>query len=153
MSEYRIESRIQVRAPASIIWEALADSRRWPTWSPNDAASLEKEGTPVPDGVGAVRVMRTGKITVREKVVGFEPERRLAYQLVSGLPVKDYVAEVLLAPKGGDQGTTEVVWRATFKPQLPLTGKWARRRLQEVLDQWSAALARHAERVAAEATT
>jgi uncharacterized protein YndB with AHSA1/START domain len=153
MSEYRIESRIHVRAPASIIWEALADARRWPTWSPNDTATLEREGDPAPDGVGAIRVMRTGKITVRERVVAFEPEKRLAYQLLSGLPVKDYQAEVVLTPQGGDKGTTELVWRATFKPQLPLTGKWAKRRLQETLDQWSAALARHAERAATEAST
>jgi uncharacterized protein YndB with AHSA1/START domain len=148
MSNYHIESRLQVQAPAAIIWEALADARTWPRWSPNDAAYLEREGVPAPDGVGARRVFRTGKITVREEVVGFEPERRLAYRLLSGLPVKDYEAEVLLTPREG-KDATELVWQATFQPKFPLTGNWARRRLQETIDQWANALKRHAEREAA----
>jgi hypothetical protein len=145
MSQHHIESRFQVRAPAAVIWKALADSSSWPTWSPNDEVTIEKPGVPAPDGVGAVRKLRTGKIKVTEEITVFEPERRVGYRLVKGLPVKDYRADVVLSRRG--DGSTDLVWSADFKGVWG-NGKWAQRKLQQVLDEWGGALARHAEKVA-----
>lgn len=148
MSTYHVESKFEIRAPAAVIWEALVDARSWPTWAPNDDASLEREGDPAPNGMGAVRVFRTGKVTVREKVVRYEPETRFSYQLLSGLPVKDYTGDVILTSHD-DRGVTELLWQADWKGKFPYPGTLVRRRLQEVLDEWGTALKRHAERAAA----
>src|SRR5262249_57787797 len=60
------------KAPASVAWDLVADAVHWPTWAPNDEASLEREGAPTRDGLGAIRVFRTGRYVLREEVVGFD---------------------------------------------------------------------------------
>jgi uncharacterized protein YndB with AHSA1/START domain len=144
-----VEARFEVKAPAGVIWAALADSRSWPTWSRNDSTALVREGVPAPDGVGAIRIFRTGRITVREEIVAFEPERRVAYRLLAGLPVEDYEGEVTLTPSPDQSGVTVLVWGSTWRPRYPLTGWALRLGIQQVVNRWSADLARHAEAVAA----
>jgi uncharacterized protein YndB with AHSA1/START domain len=143
-----VEARIEVKAPAGVIWAALADSRSWPTWSRNDSAELVREGDPAPDGVGAIRIFRTGRITVREEIVAFEPERRVVYKLLAGLPARDYEGEVTLTPSAGDPDVTVLVWGSTWRPRYPLSGWALRLGFQQVVNRWSADLARHAEAAA-----
>ena len=144
-----VEATFTVQAPAAVIWGPLADSRGWPAWSPNDAAELVQEGDPAPDGVGAIRVFRTGPIKVREEIVAFEPERRVVYRLLSGLPVRDYTGEVTLTPSAEDPAVTVLVWESTWRPRYPLTGWALRLGFQRIVQQWGGALARHAEGLAA----
>ena len=55
------------------------------------------------------------------RVTAFEPPSRLAYKLLSGLPVVDYVANVTLAPL--PSGGTRIVWSSTFDGRWPLQGR------------------------------
>jgi uncharacterized protein YndB with AHSA1/START domain len=82
----KIEVSAHSSAPVERVWALLADARGWPEWTPFDAAELEREGSPVADGVGAIRRFTNGKTVTRECVVAFEPPHWLAYQLLSGLP-------------------------------------------------------------------
>jgi uncharacterized protein YndB with AHSA1/START domain len=148
MREHHLEARFVANAPAEVIWEALADTVSWPTWSPTDSADLEREGWPERESVGAVRVFRTGRFTVREQVVEFQRNRRLVYRMLSGMPVRDYVAEVSLTP-GSDRPATDLVWRSNWRPLIPGTAILLRPLLQGILDRWGAALVAHAERVSA----
>ena len=148
MKEDGVEARFMVKAPAAVIWAALADSRGWPAWSPNDSAEIVREGDPDPDGVGCIRIFRTGRVTVKEEITAFEPERRVAYRLLSGIPVRDYVGEVTLAPGADHPGVTQLVWRSSWRPKYPLTRGALRRGFQDVVDRWGAALVTHAETVA-----
>lgn len=106
-------------APPDAVFAVVADAVRWPEWGPMDEATLEEEGTPAPDGIGALRRFRTGRTTSRERVVAYEPGHRFSYELVSGLPLRDYRADVDLAPTDG--GTT-ITWHSTFRPKVPGTG-------------------------------
>jgi uncharacterized protein YndB with AHSA1/START domain len=148
MNEDSVEARFMVRAPAAVIWAALADSRGWPAWSPNDSAEIVREGDPVPDGVGCIRIFRTGRVTVKEEITAFEPEGRVAYRLLSGIPVRDYTGEVTLTPDPDDPAVTGLVWRSSWRPKYPLTRGALRRGFRDVVDRWGAALVTHAETVA-----
>ena len=59
------------------MWEVLADGARWSEWGPWNESSLEREGTPPPDGVGAVRRLLAERrflgrpVVNREEVVVF----------------------------------------------------------------------------------
>ena len=75
------------------VWALLADVGSWPTWAPFDDAQVESG-----QGVGEIRRFRSGRVTSRERVVALEPPRRFAYEFLSGLPIRDYQAEVTLAP-------------------------------------------------------
>jgi uncharacterized protein YndB with AHSA1/START domain len=124
-------------APPERVWALLADARSWPRWAPFDEATVE-EGR----GVGELLRFRTGRRTTRERVTGFEPPHRLAYELVSGIPIRDYRAEVTLTPDGAG---TAIRWHSRFEPKIPGTGGLVRRPLQRFIEETVEGLAREAE--------
>jgi uncharacterized protein YndB with AHSA1/START domain len=133
---------VQTTASREAVWALLADARGWSRWAPFRTSVLEREGSPVPDGVGALRRFGTGLVVSREEVVDFDPPGRLVYELRSGLPLRDYRAEVTLTPAGAG---TEIAWRARFRPRIPGTGWIFRLFLRRVIGDMATRLARHAE--------
>ena len=118
-----IDVTVRSPAPAPALYALLADGASWPTWSPIGSFELERPGGSEREGVGAVRVFRTdrltGRVTSREELVELVPDRRLSYVLLSGLPLRGYRADVDLTPNGAG---TEIRWRSTFRPKVPGTG-------------------------------
>jgi Polyketide cyclase / dehydrase and lipid transport len=141
MARQEISETAKTSAPADVVYAMLRDGSTWPRWSSIDAFELERPAADEPEGVGAVRVFRTGKYTMREQIVELRPERRFSYALLSGLPIRGYRADVDLEPNG--DGTT-ISWRSSFTPRLPGTGRLIRRRLAEVTAAFVADLARAA---------
>lgn len=131
MKLHRIEHHRRIAAPPAQVWALLADARGWPDWTPIDAAELERTGSPTDDGVGALRRFTTGRVTSREEVRIFEPERHLSYILLSGLPLRGYRADVTLRPT--DDGGTDVRWVSSFVAKVPGTGFIYRRELDRFL--------------------
>jgi uncharacterized protein YndB with AHSA1/START domain len=134
--EIRAESRSA--APPERVFELLANVSSWPSWADFESAEVEQGA-----GVGELRALRRGRRVTRERVTALEPPRRLAYELVSGLPLRDYSAEVRLDPDGDG---TRVTWRSTFRPQLPGTGWLIKRRLGAFVRDTADGVAREAER-------
>jgi hypothetical protein len=79
----------------------------------------------------------------RERVTVLEPPSRFGYELLSGLPIRDYRAEVTLAPAA--DGGTDIRWRSTFAALIPGTGWMMRRRLGRFIAETAQGLARAAE--------
>ena len=119
------------------VWAVLTDVRDWPRWSAFDEARVLSG-----EGVGQVHELRAGKVTGRERVTALEPPRRMAYELLAGLPLRDYRAEVVLEPTG--EGT-RIRWRADFRSKVPGTGWLAAKQLTPVLQALTTDLARAAE--------
>jgi uncharacterized protein YndB with AHSA1/START domain len=140
----RVHVAVRSAASPERVWAVLADARRWSEWAPFRTSVLEREGAPDADGVGALRRFGTGPVMSREEVVAFEPPHRLAYELRSGLPLRDYHAEVTLTP--WPEGGTEIAWRSRFTPRIPGTGPLFRGLLQRILTDVATRLARRAER-------
>jgi len=130
MGTITVEATAHTSAPPSVLWDTVADARSWPTWSIQDEASLEREGSPSADGLGAIRNFRTGRVKVREEVVRFDEPHHFGYRLLSGLPVKDYVAHIDLDPDGDG---SRITWGASFRSAVPGLGWLLRRKLQEVM--------------------
>jgi uncharacterized protein YndB with AHSA1/START domain len=121
-----IEHDMTANAPPATVFALLADGSTWPMWSPIDSFELVRKGVGEPEGVGAVRLFRTGRIQSRERVVTVTPNETFSYELISGLAVRDYKAVVRLLPSG--EGTS-IHWRSTFRPKVPGTGWIYRRQL------------------------
>ncbi len=109
-------------APPSAVFELLADGAGWSRWARPLVfrSAWEQEGTPAPGGVGAVRRLGRAPLSTREEVVEYVPDRRHAYRIRSGLPVRDYLGTVDLSPVDG--GGTEIVWQGSFVALVPGTG-------------------------------
>jgi Polyketide cyclase / dehydrase and lipid transport len=119
MEPKRIDVTVESQAEARAIYDLLVDGHSWPRWSRFESFELARPGDDGPSSVGAVRIFRMGRITSRERIVELIPGRRYSYAYLSGLPVRDYRADVDLEPS--PSGTT-IHWRSAFRPKIPGTG-------------------------------
>jgi hypothetical protein len=107
-------------APRSAVWARLADLDSWDQWGPWTKTTSE----------GAVRTLvserkrLSGKpYVMKEQVTVMQPEERLEYDLLSGLPVRSYHATVVLADAA--DGGTDITWSARFDAPWPVfKGLW-----------------------------
>ncbi len=135
-------------APVDVVWDLVATVARWTEWSFVTRATLEREGSPDPDGVGALRRLTVLGRGSREAVVACEPPHHLAYTIVSGFPVRRHRADVELEPSGSG---TLVRWAARFDPSVPGTGRATALLMRTVLGQLARSLVRHADAIGGEA--
>lgn len=119
VGKQHIDVQVHTRAEAGAVYALLRDGASWPRWTPIDSFQLERAGEREPEGIGAVRIFRKGRITGRDQVAELISDRRFSYLHLSGLPVRDYRADVDLEPtKEG----TRVRWHVSFTPKVPGTG-------------------------------
>ena len=141
MARVEIAHTAHSAAPPAKVFALLGDASTWPNWSQFTHFRLERPGKGSPQGVGAIRELKTRISKVHEEITGFEPERRVSYRLLSGMPLRNYEAETLLTPRDGG---TDIMWRSHFEPErFAFFWRWLMRR---VIAGIAEDLARAAER-------
>jgi uncharacterized protein YndB with AHSA1/START domain len=105
-----------VRAPLETVFDVLTDHRGYPSITPIRSVTLEQEGDPAPNGVGAIRALRAVGPAIREQVTEYERPTRFAYKMLSGAPVRDHTGTVTLTSQGND---TYMVYEVESYPVLP----------------------------------
>ncbi len=145
MGRQRIEHHATTTADPATVYALLRDGAGWPTWSPIESFELERPGTWEPEGLGAVRLFRSGRVTGHDEIVELIPDRRFSYTHTSNLPIRNYRADVDLEPIS--QGTA-IRWVSAFDPKLPGTGWLMRRALDGFIAKLTDGLAEHATAVA-----
>jgi hypothetical protein len=133
MGIQRIDARGHSDTGPAEIYALLRDGSTWPTWSPIDKFVLEQAGSPEPESVGAIRNLHTGRYTMRERVAELVQDKRFSYELLGGLPLRDYRADVDLSAADGG---TDIHWHTTFKAKVPGTGWLYRRALQKITENF-----------------
>jgi hypothetical protein len=139
-SSYRVAAA--TRAPRDVVWPLVGEARRWSEWSFLTRTGLEREASPDADGVGAIRKFTRFGVGSREEVVAWEPPGHLAYRILSGFPVRDYLADVTLTPDGTG---TRIEWSGTYDPKWPGTGRILGKVLTAMMQRFADGLARHAD--------
>jgi len=134
-------SRHSAAAPEAV-WRWLADASSWREWTRLTDTRLVRPGSPVPDGVGAIRHFGALGGSSLEEVVAFEPPRHLAYVLRRGLPIANYRADVTLDPVAGG---TDIHWHGEFDTRYPGTGRVMTAFLHAMLTGFASSLARRAD--------
>jgi uncharacterized protein YndB with AHSA1/START domain len=109
----------QIAAPPQTVFSVLTEHANYAAVTPLRKSALEREGTPPPNGVGAIRVLSAVGPPLREEVIAYEPPTRFSYKLISGAPVRDHVGTVELQPDG--EGT-RMVYAVRTIPTVPLAG-------------------------------
>lgn len=141
----RIDVRVPTKARPETIYALLRDGATWPTWSPIRKFELRTPGKTEPEGIGAIRVFRTGTVTSVERITELVPDRRFGYEATEGMPVKDYRATVELGINRGSDESTLIHWQSTFKAKVPGTGWVIRLALGRFIRRAAEGLAYHAE--------
>jgi uncharacterized protein YndB with AHSA1/START domain len=125
-----IEHTAHSDSPRSDVWRKLSDLQNWHEWGPWTKTDVD----------GDIRTMvserkrLTGKpYVMTERVTKLEPEERFEYDLLSGLPVRNYHAVVTLTD--ATDGGTDINWRSSFKSPWPfLGGLWRGAMLKVIRD-------------------
>jgi uncharacterized protein YndB with AHSA1/START domain len=135
----------QIAARKSKVWAALADFPAIVTWAPNVDHSTA--ATAAPNGIGAVRRVQSGRVTLLETIVDWQPEDRLGYTL-DGLPkIAGSVVTTWHLAETGD-GTHVTVTSQIHPRPNPLGRVVARalgRQLAKAANQMLSGLADHVE--------
>lgn len=150
MAEQRFTAIAQTPAAPDVVYALLRDGSTWPTWSPIDSFSLERESEEGGEGLGAIRLFRTkqptGTVKSRELIVELVPDRRFSYEAISGLAIKGHRADVDLESTA--DGGTSIRWAERFQAKVPGTGWIYRKVLQQFVQRCADGLATHATSVA-----
>jgi hypothetical protein len=139
-----IDQTATTSAEPSVVYALLRDGASWPEWSPLGSFELERAAEDEPEGLGAIRVFRTGRITNREEIVELVPNRRFSYAQLSGLAIRGYRGDVDLEPTDGG---TLIRWHSSFDPKVPGTGWLYRRQLSSFIEQTVKGLAARADEI------
>ena|SRR6187399_1166683 len=109
----------EIGAPPETVFAVLTDHRKYSELTPLRRSELEREGEPVPNGLGAIRKLSAIGPPLREEVIAYEPDERFSYKLLSGLPVRDHVGTVELTAGGSG---TKMVYAVRTQPTVPVVG-------------------------------
>jgi hypothetical protein len=142
MDFIKVEGIATSRAAPAAVFSLLKNSETWPRWSMFRSAELEQPGQDESYGVGAIRVFSTSVTRAREQVVELIPDRQLSYVLLSGLPFRNYRADVCLTSPGGEG--TLINWTASFQCRYG-TGWFWRLFMNRILSNLAKQLALAAE--------
>ena len=85
-------------------------------WTPARRVTLEVTGHPEPNGVGAVRAIHVLGWVIRERITAFDAPTTLRYELISGLPFRDYRGQIWVEPS--DHGS-RILTEISFRPLIP----------------------------------
>ncbi len=104
-------------APIETVFDTITDHRGIADymWAVR-RSTLDREGTPAPNGVGAVRRLAAAGPPIVEEIIDYERPTRYAYKMLSGAPVRDHVGTVELREAGTG---TEVTWHLRSTPKVP----------------------------------
>ncbi len=136
----------EIAAPPETVFEVLTDHRKYSELTPLRKSVLEREGQPVPNGVGAIRKLTAVGPALREEVIAYEEPSRFSYTLLSGLPVRDHVGTVELTPSGGG---TRMVYAVKTQPTLPVVGFAVVAAVKQAVNGLIGGIAKESERRAA----
>jgi uncharacterized protein YndB with AHSA1/START domain len=147
MSQLHVEAEATARATPAAVWALVSDATRYPQWGPWSAAGYRRPGDTSARGAGAVQWLRSSRrsylryVTSIEKILEAEEGRRLAYTVIGGIPVRNYLAEVTLTPAADG---TRIRWAASW--DTTLSGRLALRGLRTFYPQMLADLVTAAEK-------
>jgi hypothetical protein len=109
--------RESIAAPIEVVFDVLADHQGQADRTLLRSSTLEREGDPPPNGVGAIRRLSLIGPPIREQVTVFEPPHRFTYKMLSGVPVQSHTGTVELAPQ---DTRTLLIWQIDSVPKFPV---------------------------------
>ena len=122
-----------IPAPAEEVFDVLADHANYDRFRAIHGSELIREGTPAPNGLGALRRIKVWPLTFEEEITAYDRPSRLDYLIVKlNVPFHHDGGKITLTPDGD---ATRVDWRSSYSVPTPVVGG-----LQELI--WQPVLAR-----------
>lgn len=141
-------STTRIAAPIDVVFDVMTDHVRYARWGTSKRVTMDREGTPAPNGLGAIRCFHAGPMKVLEEVTGWEHPTRMTYRLNSHQLTKEYASEMVLHADGA---ITVLTWTSTFSPRVPGTTALVRRVYERAVTGFAAGIKAEAEAAASSA--
>lgn len=111
----KLELNRHINASIDKVW----DASNFKTATGPFRVIILDEGNPI-NGVGSIRKIFNGPLSVQEKCLSSDPPFSMTYTLLEGAPVKsDYLGTITLSQ---DEDATDLSWVIQFTPLIPTTG-------------------------------
>ena len=132
-------------APPSTVWATLADFDALALWADDiDHSSLTTDQR---EGVGTTRRVQMGQITLIERVIAWEPDHRLAYEIEGLLPIVQRATNTWTLTPTADGTLVSLATRVDTgkRPDKALIGAGIARKMAEASDMMLDGLVNHLE--------
>ena len=123
-----VDASIVIRAPIEQVFATLSDHEGMATWPGVKSSTVVIEGTPR-NGLGAVRRISAGGVTLDEKVVRWDPPSGYDYKIIKGLPVRHLGTVSLTETPAG----VRVGWHIKLSSAIPFLARIIAFQLQKGL--------------------
>jgi uncharacterized protein YndB with AHSA1/START domain len=109
-----------IPAPPEEVFDRLADHANYDRFRGINDSELIREGDPAPNGVGALRRIKSTPFRFDEEITAYERPSRLDYLIVDlNVPMEHEGGQITLSSEGN---ATLVDWRSTFSVPTPVVG-------------------------------
>jgi uncharacterized protein YndB with AHSA1/START domain len=122
-------------APPEKVFAAVTDHKRIEDWQKGTRVTIEKPGVPPPNGLGAVRKIRGGPLSMEEEVVLWDEPHAMDYRLIRGVPLRDHLGELrfLPTPEGGTLLEYRIRYRVPWYAGGSIVGRLFGKQLERVI--------------------
>lgn len=127
MSVHQATLQLDFGVPPERLWEALTDHEGMSKWAGAPVRIIARGDA---DGVGVVRRIRMGALSIDEEVIYADAPRRLVYRIVRGVPVSFHRGEMIVQPT--PRGS-ELTWTILMASDIPGFARLTARTLEKVL--------------------
>jgi uncharacterized protein YndB with AHSA1/START domain len=143
MAAVSVSRSRSIALPAADVWAVLADFESISTWAANvDHSCLLTDQA---DDVGAVRRIQSGRVTVRETVMTWQPEQELSYSIAGLPPVVRSVTNTWTLDGTGERTEVTLTTEISPGPRPPqrVVARVLSRAMAKASDQMLDGLAAH----------
>src|SRR5262249_39344012 len=97
--------------------------------------TIEKPGVPAPNGLGAVRKIRGGPLSMGEEIVLWDEPHAMDYRLIRGVPLRDHLGDLrfLPTPEGGTLLEYRIRYRVPWYAGGSIVGRLFGKQLERVI--------------------
>ena len=149
MGRLLVEAEGTTRAGVETVWALVSDANTYAKWGPWIDGGYDPSGNG-PSQPGSIQWFQFGRRTTSvEEILEVDAPSTIVYTVLRGIPVKNYRAEITLAPNA--LGGTSIRWTATW--DTTMAGRLVHRKLQAVYRQVVQALVVAADSERANGTT
>ena len=121
MAVYTIEIDETFDVPRNKVFALFADHHRFGKMIGAPVKRIKDSDQADPNGIGSVRKIGVGPLSLEETVLSFEPGSLIEYAITSLSPIKNHLGRIRFSDT--QEGQTRVQYTITFDDIVPFSGK------------------------------
>ncbi len=121
MAAYTIEIDETFDVPRNKVFALFADHHRFGKMIGAPVKRIKDSDQADPNGIGSVRKIGVGPLSLEETVLSFEPGSLIEYAITSLSPIKNHMGRIRFSDT--KDGQTNVHYTITFEDIVPFSGK------------------------------